>query len=185
MKILIGDIETTDFLPKGGKIVEVGLVSLDLNTGVKEIIYNKVFNPGLTRENLAKKWICENGYMTPDEILAGENLKACIPEIQKIVDEHPLGFTAFNRLFDEGFLKSEGVVFGKLLPCPMILSTPICKLPHARAGSGYKWPKVQEAWDIFFGKNTGYLEKHRGADDAFHEAEIVYYLYKHGHFKIS
>lgn len=185
MKILVGDIETTDFLPKGGKIVEVGLVSLDLSTGVKEIIYNKVFNPGLSREELATKWICENGYMTPEEILSGENLKACIPEIQKIVDEHPLGFTAFNRVFDEGFLKSEGVVFVKLLPCPMIIATPICKLPHPRGGKGYKWPKVQEAWDKFFGKNTGYVEKHRGADDAFHEGEIVYYLYKHGHFKIS
>ena len=66
MKILIGDLETTDFLTNGGKIVEAGLVSLDLNTGVKEILFDKVFNPGLTRDELAKKmdlskWVYDPG----------------------------------------------------------------------------------------------------------------------------
>jgi DNA polymerase-3 subunit epsilon len=49
--------------------------------------------------------------------------------------------------------------------------------------NGSKWAG-QEAYDFFFGK-TDYIETHRGADDAFHEAEIVYELYKRGIFKID
>ena len=63
----------------------------------------------------------------------------------------------------------------------MILSTNICKLKGRYKGK-YKWPSVQEAWDFYFG-NTGYVEKHRGADDAFHEADIVFELIKRGLYK--
>lgn len=184
-KILVLDIETTGWLRDGEKIVELGIVVLDLTDGSKEIVYDKVFNPGYTAEQLATKWICIEGYMSPEEILAGHNIKECLPEIQAIIDQYPNGATAFNRSFDVDYLKSVGVVFNRPLPCPMLLSTPICKRPHARGGSGYKWPKVQEAWDYFFGSGTGYVEKHRGADDAFHEADIVFELYKKGVFKLS
>lgn len=63
----------------------------------------------------------------------------------------------------------------------MKLSTDICKIPHPN-GHGLKWPKVEEAHLHFFG-DVGYVEKHRGADDAYYEAEIVYCLYKIGVFK--
>lgn len=52
-----------------------------------------------------------------------------------------------------------------------------------QGGIGY-WQKVEEAHLFFFG-DVGYIEKHRGADDAFFEAEIVYELYKRGVFKID
>ena len=63
----------------------------------------------------------------------------------------------------------------------MKLATNVVKL---RGRRGYKWPKVQEAWDFFFGK-TNYVELHRGADDAKHEAMIVHELYKRGIFKVA
>ena len=62
----------------------------------------------------------------------------------------------------------------------MKIATDVCKIPSM---SGYKWPNVQEAYDFFFGK-TDYTELHRGADDAFHEADIVYELYKMEKFTI-
>lgn len=37
-KILILDIETTGFLQQGGKIVEIGIVELDLSNGNKKKI---------------------------------------------------------------------------------------------------------------------------------------------------
>ena len=60
----------------------------------------------------------------------------------------------------------------------MLLSTPICKCPNTNRG-GYKWPKVTEAYKFFFPESE-YDELHRGADDAFHEASIVYELHKLG-----
>lgn len=176
MKILIVDIETTGFMPKG-KIVEVGIVSLNLKNGEKEILYNQVISPRMTTKELERTWICKNGYMNPDDILMGEHWEDVEDEIQEIINEYQNGLTAFNRKFDVGFLNSYGIKFPKLLPCPMIKSTPICRLPNKNGYGGYKWPKVEEAYKFFFPKSE-YEELHRGADDAFHEADIVYALHK-------
>lgn len=181
-KILILDIETTGFLPKG-KIVEIGVVELDVMTGEKRILYDQVCKPeGITRKEVEESWIVQNGYMTVEEIRLARPLMHIIEEVQIIVDAYPLGATAYNNKFDFDFLTSVGLRIGKRLPCPMLLSTDICMLPSPR-GYGFKWPKVEEAWEFYFGK-TGYVEKHRGADDAFHEADIVYELIKRGVFKI-
>ncbi len=61
----------------------------------------------------------------------------------------------------------------------MLVSTPICKCPNKNGRGGYKWPKVEEAYKHFFPESE-YVELHRGADDAFHEADIVYELHKLG-----
>jgi len=64
----------------------------------------------------------------------------------------------------------------------MLFATKVCKIPGFYGS--WKWPKVQEAWDFLFGK-TNYIEKHRGADDALHEAQIVYKLYKEHGFELG
>ena len=63
----------------------------------------------------------------------------------------------------------------------MILLTPIMRLPTAH--KGFKWPNVEEAYKFFFPKSS-YIEKHRGADDAFHEAKIIYEMFKIDQFNI-
>lgn len=184
MKILILDIETTGFLNQGGKIVEVGIVELCLSTGERKIIFDKVCHERpITKEELESSWILQNSDLTLEEIRLSPQLVSIKSEIQDIINNYPLGATAFNNDFDFSFLESRGIFFPKKLPCPMKLSTDICKLPSPR-GIGYKWPKVEEAHLHFFG-DVGYVEKHRGADDAFWEAEIVYELYKIGVFKIN
>lgn len=184
MKILIIDIETTGFQNQGGKIVEVGIVALDLDTGEKEIVFDSVVHERpITRKEVESSWIVQNKYMTVEEIQTSEMLHNKLSEIQRIINSHPHGATAFNRSFDFDFLKSRGVTFPKELPCPMLLSTDICKLPNKNGYSSYKWPKVEEAYNHFFPSNE-YVELHRGADDAFHEADIVYYLYKNGYLKV-
>lgn len=184
-KILILDIETTGFLNQGGKIVEVGVVELDLTNGDKKIIFNEVCHEtGITENEIKNSWIVNNSDLNIELIKYSENLERKKHRLQKILNDYSLGATAFNNEFDFGFLTNRGLVFPKKLPCPMKLSTDVCKIP-SHNGIGFKWPKVQEAWDFFFGKETGYIETHRGADDAFHEADIVYELYKMGIFKID
>lgn len=183
-KILIMDIETTGFLQQGGKIVEVGIIELDLTNGEKKIIFDEVCHEsGITLEEVEKSWIVQNSNLTAVQIKYSESLTKKAPRIQRILNDYPLGATAFNNDFDFGFMQDRGFVFPKKLPCPMKLSTDVCKIPHPN-GYGLKWPKVEEAHKHFFG-DVGYVEKHRGADDAFHEAEIVYELYKMGVFKID
>lgn len=182
-KILILDLETTGFLNHNGKIVEIGIVELNLEDGSRKIIYNQVCHEkGITMQEVADSWIVQNSDLNLEQIKYSPVLDSIRPTVQRILNDYPLGATAFNNPFDFGFCEAKGIIFPKKLPCPMLLSTDICQLPSPRGG--FKWPKVQEAYDFFFGK-TDYIEKHRGADDAFHEAEIVYELYKRGIFKLN
>lgn len=183
-KILIIDIETTDFLQRGGKIVEIGMVELDLSNGEKKIIYDEVcYEKGVTLQEVENSWIIKNSTLTVEAIRNSKPLHQLASDIQDIINQYADGATAFNNTFDFGFLEHRGFSFPKKLPCPMKLSTDICKIPHPKT-SGYKWPKVEEAHKFFFG-DVGYIEQHRGADDAFHEADIVYQLYKMGIFKLD
>jgi DNA polymerase III epsilon subunit-like protein len=180
-KIAIIDIETTGFLQAGGKIVEVGIVELDLANGNKQIIFDQVTHEkGITRAEVENSWIIKNSNLTVEDVRTSKCLDILRPEIQDILNFYQFGCTAFNNTFDFGFMENRRFVFPKKLACPMKLSTNVCKIPGNR---GYKWPKVPEAYEFFFGK-TGYVESHRGADDAFHEADIVYELFKRGVFTI-
>lgn len=182
-KILIIDIETTNFLDQGGKIVEVGIVELDVKSGEKKIIFDKVCHERpITKEEVESSWIVTNGFMTVDEIQKSKTLESMRDEIQEILNKYDLGATAYNNIFDFGFLESRGFVFPKKLPCPMLLSTNICKI--AGKYGKYKWPSVPEAYDFYF-PNNDYQEIHRGADDAFNEADIVYELLLRGVFKLK
>lgn len=180
-KILIIDLETTGFNPADAEIVEIGIVSLDLETGEKEILFDKIIKPEkLSNEKIKDSWIVRNGYMKAEEIINSNPISDYADEVQTIFDSYKNGLTAYNNSFDFGFLNFQGFGYRKLA-CPMIISTKICKIPGRHGG--YKWPSVQEAYDYFFPGNQ-YEEKHRGADDAFHEADIVYKLYQMGLFKI-
>ena len=172
-KILILDIETTGFLGKGS-IVEIGIVELDLDTGeIKEVFESLVKEKMLTAKH-RDAWIFNNSDLTVEAVRNAPGETEVFLQVQAILNKYPLGCTAFNNKFDFDFLKSRGIGI-KELPCPMILSTDICKLP---GHSGYKWPKVEEAFSHFF-PDIEYTEKHRGLNDAKHEAMIVYALYIH------
>lgn len=134
-------------------------------------------------QEVENSWIVKNSDLTIEAIRNSRRLDKIQHVIQNIINDYPLGATAFNNAFDFGFLESRGFVFPKKLPCPMKLSTDICKIV-SRNGYGYKWPKVEEAHKHFFG-DVGYIEKHRSADDAYFEAEIVFELYKMGVFKLD
>lgn len=186
-KILIIDIETTGFHPKDCIILEVGLVELDLVTGKRKIIFDSTCHNKrnfLTRDYIEDSWVVKKGYMTVEEIRRSPDFETIKDEIQAIVNKYPNGATAYNRIFDMTFLEYYGITFPKLLPCPMLLSTNIVKAPHKNPRhGGYKWPSVEEAWRHFF-PDIEYDEIHRGADDAYHEASIVYELYKLKKFKL-
>lgn len=183
-RILVIDLETTGFLQQGGKIIEVGIVGLNLETGAKKILFNELCHERqITRKEVEDSWIVKNSTITLEAIQKSKQLIHLKPTIQAILDKYPTGATAFNNAFDFGFMEDRGFVFPKKLACPMKLSTDICKIPNRNGYAGYKWPNFEEAHKHFFGE-TGYIEQHRGADDAFYEADLVYKLYQLGIFKL-
>lgn len=175
MKIAIVDIETTGFLPKG-LILEVGIAELDLATGTAVPIYDRLVRENGFSEEHKDSWIFKNSDLKFEDVMQAEPLDTSA--IQNILNSYPA--TAFNKRFDFEFMKSRGLKV-KELDCPMLLAVNVCRLPGKFRG--YKWPTVEEAWKHFF-PDEPYSEKHRGADDALHEARIVYELYKMGVFKV-
>ena len=185
-KILILDIETTGFLPQGGSIVEIGIVELNLDTGEIIEIFQSLLREKILNWDHGKPpygWIFKNSDLTLEELRTAPNAYIIFSQVQEILNSYPIGCTAYNNKFDFGFLIDRGLKI-KILPCPMILSTDICKIPSRDSRSQYKWPSVEEAFKFFF-PDSEYIEKHRGLDDAKHEAMIVYRLYQDGIFKIN
>ena len=172
MKIAIVDIETTGFLKEGGLIVEIGIAKLDLSTGNAQKLYHALVREKSLSEQHKDSWIFKNSDLSFKDVMRADSLDTVA--LQEIFDKYPA--TAYNKSFDFDFLKSRGLTI-KELPCPMILATSLCKLP---GHYGYKWPSVQEAWDILI--KEPYTEAHRGLDDAIHEAKIVFELFKRGVF---
>lgn len=179
-KVGIIDLETTDYTPKNGKIVEIGIVELNLETGEKKIVFDKVIKGTSDMSLLAKSWVIQNSSLTGGDVVKAKPLEYHKPGIQQIINNLD-GITAFNSGFDFRFLDSVGIVVKNRLDCPMKLSRPIVEALDKNGR--VKNPSVQEAYDFFFPGND-YIEKHRGADDAFHEADIVLELYKRGVFKV-
>lgn len=182
--ILVVDIETTGFLNQGGLIVEIGIVKLDLDTGSIIPAYNSLikesgFNISHTKGQLG--WIFKNSDLTFDEVNLAPDLESQRNTIQDLFNQFQA--TAFNKAFDFDYLKNRGFHIEEL-PCPMLIATPIVNLPSANGYRTPKWPTVEETWKHFFGK-TNYREAHRGLDDAKHEANIVYELYKMGKFEVQ
>ena len=185
-KILVLDIETTGFLNQGGSIVEIGIVELCLETGQTNIIFDSLLREDILTARHREEpmgWIFRNSDLSVEEVRNAPPAAGVLAKVQSILDQYPLGCTAYNKSFDFDFLRDRGISI-KELPCPMLLSTDICKLPSKNGFSGYKWPTVEEAWKHFF-PSVAYCELHRGADDAKHEAAIVYELYKLGVFALE
>jgi DNA polymerase-3 subunit epsilon len=184
-EIVIVDIETSGFQNQGGLIVEVGIVSLNVNTGLISNEFNEIVKENGFGEKHTKDpygWIFKNSDLQYTDVLKAIELIEIIPKIQEVFDKYPCGATAFNKQFDFGFLKSRGLRIREL-PCIMLSAAPVVDLPPNPGYRNPKWPKVQEAWDFFFPRSD-YIEAHRALDDARHEALIAYELYKLGKFRV-
>lgn len=182
--IFVIDIETTSVDKNNGSIVEIGIVSLDLNTGDTSIIFDSLVLEKSLKRTDSNAWIFNNSNLKISDVFNAPKLGDVLPEIQRKIDSFSLGGTAYNNVFDFGWMENRGIKFPTKLPCPMKLATPILKLQKNGGGHGYKWPNVEEAWKYYF-PDTPYIEAHRGADDAVHEAKIVYEMYLLGEFKIE
>lgn len=175
-KILIHDIETTGFSCRSDSIVEIGAVELDLDNGEIKTVFNSLCREERFIDPFA--WIFENSDLTPDDIIHAPRFEFVKEKFQEVINKYPLGATAFNNVFDFRFMEDRGLNFPVKLGCPMLIYASLYKID-----GGYKRPTVAEAFRFFF-PDINYSEKHRGADDAFHEAMIVYKLFQMGKFQV-
>lgn len=171
MTIAVVDIETTGFFKKGGLITEVGIAVLETSTGKITTVFDSLCKEDGFGIEHRDAWIFSNSDMQYGDVYNAPHLSDIADEIQNCLHSCDAA-TAYNKAFDFEFLRDRGFNIGLEAQCPMIVGTDVCKIPSMNRYSRYKWPKVQEAYDFLF-PNSGYIETHRGADDAAHEAEIV------------
>lgn len=176
-EIVVVDIETTGLYNNVHKIVEIGLVKLNLETGEKTQLMDYVCHEdGITKLKIEESWIFKNTNLSIEQIHYSINLKRLIPTIQKIFDKYPA--TPINSKFDFGFLEARGLNIPNKYHDSMLVLQEVMKLPQKyKKYSGYKYPSVQEAYNHLFPDND-YIELHRGGDDALHEAQIIYEINK-------
>ncbi len=179
--VAVIDIETTGLDPINDLILEIGIVELNLLTGETKILFDRYVKELSFGEEHRDSWIFKNSDIKFEDIENAPLFESLKNEIAEIFSKYRV--TAFNKSFDLGFLKARGINIPKELPCIMQTATNICRIPSPYRRSGYKWPKCQEAWDFFF-PNSDYIEKHRAADDAIHEAKILFELFRRGKFPI-
>jgi DNA polymerase-3 subunit epsilon len=185
-KIWVIDIETTWLDTNTWLIVEIGIVSLDLETWKIEEEFNSIVKEDwfdISHTKWGLWWIFKNTDLTFDDVDNAISLKSKLNEIQYILDKFTLWVTAYNKAFDFLFLKSRWLKIKNELSCPMMVATPLVNLEPNEWYTDPKRPKVEEARDYFIW--TEYEELHRACDDASHEAQIVYELYKRWKFIIN
>ncbi len=176
--MLVIDIETTHVSKNKGHIVEVGIVRLDLGNGGRAVLYDRlVREQDCSFEELRRSWFYNNSDYDVCDFRGARSLDRGV--VQKIIDLNPEGVTAFNSAFDFGWLESRGLVFPRKLADPMKICRPIVEAQDKNGR--VKNPNVEEAWVYFF-PGDPYKEKHRAADDAMHEAAIIYELFKLGYY---
>ena len=180
-KVAVIDIETTGLDPKRDLILEIGIVELNLDTGEIRILFDSLIKEPKFGKEYRDSWIFSNSDLKFEDFENAPLFDDLKQKLSEIFNQHPV--TAFKKAFDLGFLKAKEINIPKELPCIMLTAKNILKIPYQYDSSRYKRPNVQEAWDFFFPKSE-YIEKHRAADDAIHEAKILFELYKRGQFHI-
>lgn len=171
-EIVVVDIETTGLEPEYSSIVELGFCMLNTTTGKITKLWDIVCREKNRYIN-KNAWCFENSSLTYEDVKNAGLLEDCKEEIQGILDLAPVA--AYNKDFDFGFLRSRGFIIAKEIRDPMLILTPIMKLPHEYYD--YKWPSMEEAYHYFFPDN-GFTHQHRAVVDAYYEAKIIWELIK-------
>ena len=185
-KIAVVDIETNGLDPMVDSIFQVGIVLLDIETGAREKILDitcKESNRKISKD----AWVFKNSRLKYEDVVEAKEFKEFKDQLQKVFDEFPA--TAYNSRFDFGFLESRGIKIKKKFADPMLILTPILKLPFPpkkesafkkthykpKPENEYEFPTVPESWNYLF-PSQPIVEPHIAVEDADLEAQILFKL---------
>ena len=186
-ELLVLDIETTGINHRIAKIVEIGIVHLNLNDGVITPIFNEVIKEEGFGKNDANSWIFENSTLLYSDCLLGKSIFK-YKNLLNLLFKH-YHVTAYNKKFDFTFLRSRGIKIPNEYPDPMVSSTRVLKIPptdkmiNAGFGNRFKTASVQETYRFLFDSEK--IEPHRAREDVIMEAEIIKKLYDLNEYKIK
>ena len=175
-KVAVIDIETTGFSKKFDKIVEIGVVELDINTKERKILFNSpIYERGV--ETFEENDIFSKINISYEEVLKAPALEYLQESLQIIFDNYRV--TAYNINFDLKFLENRGFSFPRKLKDIMKHVREI--IPKNRKFN------FQDAYQYMYNleensggnyiKDSNYIQQHQAIDDAIYEAGLLNFLY--------
>ena len=172
------DLETTSHDPtindlrnlENSIISEIGIVRLDLETGKIEPVFNSVCRENKTCS--AQSWIFSNSSLTYKDVISAEHFQVYKDKLQELFDQYYA--TSWWHEYDFSRLEhpSRGIRIQYKFWDPTIALRSYLQIPFPD-GTGYKSPKVDEAYQYF---NPGRTldHPHRALKDAEIEAQIIF-----------
>lgn len=180
--IIVIDIKITNYSSQNEKIIDIGIVKLDLNSGKITPAYKSLMREPLADySHFQSKNESKKSDMSSDQLMNCPSLEDQRPIIQYLLDLYEA--TAYNKGSLFRFLKDRGFKI-KELPCPMLLATRITNSESDLHSGTPQWQTLESVWRYFVGEND-YIESYKAIDQASYVAQIVYELYKLNKFSVS
>jgi DNA polymerase-3 subunit epsilon len=189
MNILFFDTETTGLVKRGKApshpdqpfLMQLGAL-LDVG-GTPAATVNMLVQPNGRFKSVEPKAFEAHGISIEDCEDRGLPIEDVIDLFMMMAENADL-IVAHNIDFDQLLIECEfarlnserapsDILCGKPTLCTMKKLTPICKIRKLDGRAGWKWPKLQEAYEFFFG------EKFDGAHDAFADITATRRVFRH------
>jgi len=151
-------------------ICEIGIVNLNLDSG--EII--PVFNQTCREDDSPdpESWVFKNTSLTCQMIAESAHFEEFKDVLQEIFNRKPVTSWGHDLDLDHLECPSRCLTIPSKFWDPKRTLTDFLKIPFD-SGTGYKWPKVIEAFKHFY-PDEKWQQNHRAIDDAKIEADIIY-----------
>lgn len=173
-KILVADIESTGLHAFPEDIVlSVGIAEVDIINHTVDPFFNRILGYDTTKWDEAKKeaWIFDNSELKLEDVQTaydkGQTAETVAKELRNLLDKRYVAF--YNKSFDyDKYLSRKPFLIDSqyVLPCLMLASTEPAAIPN-RWHPGYKWPTLEESFDLFLDKD---LKQDLLAKESFHDA---------------
>ena len=195
-KILVADVESTGLKSFPTDLVlSIGIAEVDVINHTVDPFFNRILGYDTNEWGLAKKqsWIFSNSPLELEHVQQaydkGQTAEVVAKEFNELVNKKHIAF--YNKNFDYGNYLSHApfsIDPMYLLPCLMLASTEPAAIPN-RYYPGYKWPRLEESFDLFLDKE---LKKDLLASESFHDALydsvisgwVMLFLIDEGHYNI-
>jgi DNA polymerase-3 subunit epsilon len=184
-EVFVVDTETTGL---GGApydlVVDIGISKVDLETFKVSEVYSAVVGYPLDVID-TNAWIFSHSDLTVEDVLAGVPFLDVKLAVYDILRGQTV--TSFNTGFDlDKFLYAYpwdlSGCFSEA-PCIMKASMDVCRIPSA--WGGYKWPKLQEAYDFLYPDIPLGDQSHRALSDAVMAGFVLLGLYMQGDYVLG